>query len=488
MPCAWANSKLEITWHLKTLKLISLLVLVFYALIPHKNVLAQNSQNPIYIVQSGDTINSIAIRFGVSENDILALNGIADPNLISIGSQLVIPGLDGISGVLTTESVNLGDSLDVLSHKYKISTSDLIKLNRITSPSEIFVGANLILPRPSEGNSTFPISTYYSGSNTLEAGVKHASNPWFYSLQNETSSSWASVPGDVFSLEINQAANSTTSTISPQLISVDISTLPLLQGTTASINVVAAQPLTLSGSLGSRELHFFPNGNLNYVALHGVYRMLTPGIYPFSLNGVAEDGSTFTFEQSLLVAPMVAIYDYSLSVDPVTIDPANTKPEDDLVKSIITPASANKFWNDVFSPPIDIPSGYSIFPDCTTSRFGNLRSYNDGPYTYFHTGLDLSACSNANLNIYAAAPGTVVFADLLTVRGNYVVIDHGWGVYSAYGHMSRMDVEVGQQVETGQLLGLIGATGRVAGPHLHWEVWVNGAQVEPLDWLDIQYP
>ncbi len=74
------------------------------------------------------------------------------------------------------------------------------------------------------------------------------------------------------------------------------------------------------------------------------------------------------------------------------------------------------------------------------------------------------------------------------VRGNATFIDHGWGVYTAYYHQKEIDVAVGQQVQAGQLIGQIGATGRVTGPHLHFEVWVNGIQVDPLDWLNNTYP
>ena len=96
-------------------------------------------------------------------------------------------------------------------------------------------------------------------------------------------------------------------------------------------------------------------------------------------------------------------------------------------------------------------------------------------------------CVN-NLNIYAPAPGKVVFVGLLTVRGNATIIDHGWGVYSGFYHQSRIDVKVGDIVETGQIIGQIGGTGRVTGPHLHWDLWVNGIQVNPFYWLDQVYP
>jgi len=68
------------------------------------------------------------------------------------------------------------------------------------------------------------------------------------------------------------------------------------------------------------------------------------------------------------------------------------------------------------------------------------------------------------------------------------VIDHGWGVYTAYGHQSEILVQVGDQVQKGQLIGLVGETGRVSGPHLHWEVIVGGVQVDPLQWLAREFP
>lgn len=471
------------------LKRLLMLVLTVICLIaPIQNVAAQsNGDYPTYIVQPGDTLNSIAIRFGVSVNEILAANNIADANLIGAGVQLIIPGLQGLTGILTTKTVNLGDSLEILSQEYQVSRSNLIKLNRITTPAEIYVGANLVIPQPSEGFTTLPIATYQNSGSLLEMAAINGANPWRMNLNLSNGSTWESIPGDVITVPNLSAANQSNTTISPLLTSVSISSLPLIQGETASIHIKSVEPLTLSGSLGNSSLYFFPASETESIALHGIYRMTKPGLYSFTLNGVNANNQSFSFEQSVLVAPMVAIYDYSLSVDPITIDIDNTKPEDDLVKTIVNEHTSQKTWDGPFRPPIDVPPGYSIYPDCTTSSYGNLRSYNDGPYNYYHTGLDLSACGN-NLNIYAVAPGKIVFADLLTVRGNYVVIDHGWGVFSAYGHMSEIDVTVGQIVEPGQLLGLIGKTGRVDGPHLHWEIWVNGTQVQPLDWLDNTYP
>jgi murein DD-endopeptidase MepM/ murein hydrolase activator NlpD len=81
-----------------------------------------------------------------------------------------------------------------------------------------------------------------------------------------------------------------------------------------------------------------------------------------------------------------------------------------------------------------------------------------------------------------------VFASPWTVRGNATIIDHGWGVYSGFWHQSKFNVQAGDVVEQGQVIGEVGGTGRVTGAHLHWELWVNGVQVDPMDWLTQTYP
>jgi murein DD-endopeptidase MepM/ murein hydrolase activator NlpD len=77
----------------------------------------------------------------------------------------------------------------------------------------------------------------------------------------------------------------------------------------------------------------------------------------------------------------------------------------------------------------------------------------------------------------------VVLAEPLTVRGNAVLIDHGMGLYSGYWHQSKIVAQEGQEVQAGDLIGYVGDTGLVTGPHLHWEMRLNGIAVEPLQWV-----
>ena len=200
-------------------------------------------------------------------------------------------------------------------------------------------------------------------------------------------------------------------------------------------------------------------------------------IHPQYLESL-EDGTSFSFSQKIFIQDGGYPFDPPLVVNSETVDVENTQPEDFEWFATVAPVTPERMWGDVFVPPVPAP-----LKDCYPSLFGNRRSYNGSAYQFFHTGLDF--CGSQGVEIYAPAPGIVVFSEPLIVRGNATVIDHGWGVYTAYAHQSEFLVSVGDRVDAGQLIGLVGATGRVTGPHLHWEVIVGGVQVDPLDWLEL---
>jgi murein DD-endopeptidase MepM/ murein hydrolase activator NlpD len=99
----------------------------------------------------------------------------------------------------------------------------------------------------------------------------------------------------------------------------------------------------------------------------------------------------------------------------------------------------------------------------------------------FHHGLDISA--DAGSPIYATADGTVTMARREGAYGNLVTIDHGYGLETRYGHMSKFEVKTGAKVKRGDVVGRVGSTGRATGPHLHYEVRVNGRLLNPLQLL-----
>ena len=84
--------------------------------------------------------------------------------------------------------------------------------------------------------------------------------------------------------------------------------------------------------------------------------------------------------------------------------------------------------------------------------------------------------------------GTVVLAEPLQVRGQVIILDHGWGVFTGFWHLSQIDVQVGQVVSRGEIIGLVGNTGLSTGAHLHWEMQVAGVPVDPLQWTRWEFP
>lgn len=459
------------------LLLSTVILIIFYS-----PAFAQDGETdePYYIVQEGDSLWGIAARFGIDVEDLQLANDINDTSQISVGMRLVIPGLTGVEWRLDTIVVMYGETLRSLSRNYAISESALAQLNRLISPAELYAGATLIVPFiENQYSSSVGRTILTPGQSLLELAVLHVDDAWKIALQNSLSNTWSAVPGSGLDVAGKSSADAPAG-LPEAVTKVEIDPLVMIQGGTEVVKVYVPQGVTLRGSLGDRTLNFFTQ-EYGYVALQGIHALLPTGLYALTLKGELPNDQSFAFSQNVLVRDANFPYDPSLEVDPVTVDPAITEPEKKLWESLGAPVTMEKRWQGVFASPVP-----NDFRDCWTSLFGNRRSYNGGPYDSFHSGLDF--CGRVGTELYAAAPGKVVYTDMLTVRGGVIVIDHGWGVYTAYDHLSESFVQVGESVQPGQLIGLGGATGRTTGPHLHWEVWVGGVQVNPVDWLERAYP
>lgn len=128
-----------------------------------------------------------------------------------------------------------------------------------------------------------------------------------------------------------------------------------------------------------------------------------------------------------------------------------------------------RYWSGPFSLPIESE---------VTSRFGNKRLFN-GKMASFHQGLDLRA--RTPLPIRAPEGAKVVLAKDLWFTGNTVILDHGYGLFTIYAHLSKLEVKVGDRVTKGQEMGLSGMTGRASGPHLHWGAVLMREKFNPAD-------
>lgn len=130
-----------------------------------------------------------------------------------------------------------------------------------------------------------------------------------------------------------------------------------------------------------------------------------------------------------------------------------------------------------------MPFAQPMFSYHLTSGYGMRRSPTSG-YLEYHDGVDLA--NQMGTPIYATAPGRVVLVKYSQYGyGNHIIIAHKFGIYSLYGHCSRIFVHPGQTVQMGSLIGSVGATGNVTGPHLHYEIWAGEKiRSNPIEFIE----
>lgn len=166
-----------------------------------------------------------------------------------------------------------------------------------------------------------------------------------------------------------------------------------------------------------------------------------------------------------------------LHVDPKKVHPPK-KYQNQIYKEykqaiqIYTTNTKKVYWKKPFIFPL-----HSVI----TSDFGNARVYN-GSLKGYHSGTDFKA--KMATPIRASNDGIVVLAQKRYYAGGSVIIDHGYGVYSCYYHLSKIKVKVGEKVSQGHIVGLSGQSGRVTGPHLHFGIRVANTNVDPIEFLD----
>ena len=168
----------------------------------------------------------------------------------------------------------------------------------------------------------------------------------------------------------------------------------------------------------------------------------------------------------------------------LSVDSSKVNPKSKEVKKRIEKEynQAMKIYGTVtpklyISKPFDLPLDSNI-----TSGFGKARIYN-GSLKGYHSGTDFRA--KVGTPIKASNDGKVVLVAKRFYSGGTVVLDHGYGIYTCYFHMSKFDVKEGEMIKKAQVLGLSGDSGRVTGPHLHFAVRIGGVQVDPLQLISL---
>ena len=261
----------------------------------------------------------------------------------------------------------------------------------------------------------------------------------------------------------------------PLEASISVDPGAVRQGRTSRLAVTTNLPATVTGSYVDRPFSFVSEDGLKHQAVLGISALAELASPPLTVTIRAADG------RSMVLAINIEVLSGEYGEEYITLSsetaqllaPEITQPEMEFVDGIYATHSPQILWEASFQWPID---------PRITSHFGTRRSYG-GQITGYHAGVDLGA--PAGTPVLAPAPGVVLAAEELQVRGNAVFVDHGAGVVSGYYHLTEMLVEPGQVIDTGDILGLVGSTGLSTGAHLHWEIRVLGTAVDPVEWLEI---
>jgi len=253
----------------------------------------------------------------------------------------------------------------------------------------------------------------------------------------------------------------------------------LQPGEVVLVSVDSNRPLKeLTATSNDRNFSFYSDGeSAHWVGLVGIDLETPPGDVQILLNGENLDGEPvqFTYQVTILAKQFPT---RQLSVDSKYVSPPQSEldriaQERRRVSRIFATTTPERFWRGPFLRPV---------PGETGSGFGKRSVYNGKPRSP-HTGTDFRATKGTPIK--APNNGRIVLVKELYFAGNTVIIDHGLGLYSYFAHLSEFRVEEGDAVETGQVIGLVGATGRVTGPHLHWTVRLSEARVDPLSLMNV---
>jgi len=248
------------------------------------------------------------------------------------------------------------------------------------------------------------------------------------------------------------------------------------QGGLLLIEVKSTKPIAeVQGEWEGRSVPFWRDAasDSEQKGLLGVDLEKVPGEYELKVTGQTAGGEKISC--SVMVAVRKGQYaTEKLQVGKQFVEPSpeqikRANEERQKLRDIFDRATPERLWDGKFRIPLDgVTSG---------ANFGKRRILNGVPGSP-HGGTDLPAITGTP--VHAAQRGRVMLAEELFFAGNAVVVDHGLGIYTFYGHLSEIDTKPGDVLEAGELLGKVGATGRVTGPHLHWGLTVEKARVNPL--------
>ncbi len=222
----------------------------------------------------------------------------------------------------------------------------------------------------------------------------------------------------------------------------------------------------------------FSEQSHNHEGLIGIDMAAQPATYEVKV--IAKDGGNDVHLSSLSLkvekvefgVEKLTLPSSMVDLDRKTLE--RVSQEEKLLSDVFRKSREERLWRGAFIWPVEGE---------LSGAFGVSRIIN-GQRRSAHSGIDLRAKEGAP--VLACNGGLVVLSKPLFFSGNSVILDHGWGFYSMYFHLSEVLIKAGDRVGKETRLGRVGSTGRSTGPHLHWGIRMNGARVDPLSLLKLE--
>jgi len=239
---------------------------------------------------------------------------------------------------------------------------------------------------------------------------------------------------------------------------------------------VKGEPEEVVGHLLNREIVFFPVGNGEYAGLLGLDMQDKPGQHKLSIEVAYADRKDRHRVTVLLMKEDFKVQHLKLPKNMVDLDSktlARVRKESKVLHQAFEGVLPKPLWDSGFIEPVQ---------GRISGRFGSRRVINGQPRNP-HSGEDIAAPDGTPVVAMNNGKVRLTMDHFFTGRG--VILDHGLGLFSMYFHLSSVEVDEGQMVEKGQVIGKVGSTGRATGPHLHWGVRLNGSRIDPYSLLKI---
>jgi len=474
--------------------LLMLIVLAGMMIMPASSVSSQDDTTDeppvtIHVVQRGENLFRIALNYGLTTAEVAQVNGITDPASIIVGQRLIIP-IGGVpqaqpSTVPIEHQVRAGENLASIASLYDLTVDELAQRNGVTNPNTIYVGQVLIIGEttPASADTAEAVATtmhsVQRGETLFTIATRYGTTVDIIQSLNGISNAAVIFAGQELLVPAGSDGQPSAVNFPAPVTAVDVLPLAFTEGQTGRVRILTSESATLIGTFLNTALTVNAEENsTRHTILIGVPVGTAPDIYTMLLTVSSASG---VVELPVNIRVNGAGYGTQFITLPEDRLPLLTPAVEDNELSILQGVTGRYTPERQFNGPFGLPAAAAM-----NSAFGATRSYNGGIAQSIHTGADFAAAPGAA--VFAAAPGRVALADTFNIRGISVIIDHGWGVYTNYSHMAERYVELGQVVNAGDVIGVVGSTGRSTGAHLHWELWVNGIPVDPLQWTRVSFP